>query len=355
MERPPEEEPHHQWFLSQKVVLPVVLLLLGVVVWNNNRSWNSFSLTTSTQSLHDDIQKASSLLTETPLPCEPYTDRRHDIPPVFDKAGMVVFYHIAKTGGTTVRELFTKRTDYWRVCNHSQLLTMNAQLPQLLQQQQPRTKTLFLELHVGGEMYLPGMAGLHPYLVHWRSLAQRHDMPFFAFCLLREPASYHKSYYTFFHAERCTKSFCEKPKFANLSDQTLIQTAVPNQQCHTLVYGQYLGNHEPPLDTVHPPVTRDECWSTVNMFLQHDWDHVGRTEDLSNLILPALSKLLMLNHSQQITNKIYNKGSNWVKKEFEIQNQTRDYLRYNLSNLDLELYQRLPAMNFVNLTGLLDD
>jgi len=178
--------------------------------------------------------------------------------------GVVLFYHVAKTGGTPIRTLFqnlARKDDslgggnfrYMRYmnppspnnhampmkveadgCNPKPSLTehcipnedknrlpmFDAIITDLLTNRKIKNKenrknspkqekeTLLLEIHGGS----PGLKDLSRYITKWRSHSQSNDnfRPFFAFTIVRDPTAHVMSYFNFYYSTRCDFQWCER-------------------------------------------------------------------------------------------------------------------------------------------------
>jgi hypothetical protein len=108
--------------------------------------------------------------------------------PNFESGGVVVFNHIAKTGGTTIRENFSKlpNVEWQFVGGLDDLLTYSKEVDHRLTSKIKDNKILFLELHGP----VPGMFTLHDFLDRWQRIAEKEGTSFFAFTMVRDPVAY---------------------------------------------------------------------------------------------------------------------------------------------------------------------
>lgn len=256
------------------------------------------------------------------------------IPPSFNQTGVILFHHLAKTGGTTIRNNFKAldNIQFARVMNREQFADLSSEIEAILVGN--LTKILFIEMH-GGERnsVLPGLVELHPKMLKWRSLARANNVPLFAFTLLREPISLHVSAFLYFHLKRCGAPWCSTNRFTPREDY-IVASAAPNRQCAHLARGQ---RHEDAWRK-SSNVTADECQTVIDL-LRQDFDWVGTTETLTETTLPMLFE--MLNRKQlarEAKSSNINRSRVSVKlKAYNLTHVTRQALE-DISMLDMKLY-----------------
>ncbi|CAB9514289.1 expressed unknown protein [Seminavis robusta] len=201
--------------------------------------------------------------------------------------GVIFFFHVIKTGGTTIRDNFR---------NSSKFPSVQYVLVNTLQEfrgVQPKieerllrlganmtTKTLFVELHGRNT---PNLLELAPILQNWKVQAQANQVPFFSFTLLRDPVDFAVSFFNFFHV------FGDK-RFGRAMPATLEnlqKTLQWNPQCIYLVRGErpyFRPSH-------YYNVTHQDCHEAAES-LDNVMDWVGDTQQLSTETLPLLVKLV---------------------------------------------------------------
>ena len=226
-----------------------------------------------------------------------------------ETGGVMVFYHVAKTGGSTVRRILQSaaqenpdRFVYMRYfkkmwdetiqgdnsstsCIHpkTNLNRLDRHVQSFLTDASKK-KALLMEIHGGP----PGLQFFSEYFRHWRSLAQVHQRPFFTFTLVREPIAHATSYFKMFHVE-CRKPWCERRQY-NSSLPDFLQSILPNRQCFMLRHISSIAGMDPSLyqDCSVSTSDCDEVWNTVNDCM--DW--IGTTDTLSNDTIPMLRNML---------------------------------------------------------------
>ena len=254
--------------------------------------------------------------------------------PVFNDSGVILFYHLAKTGGVTVCQNLKKlkNVDYVRTWNKADFDDIVKDIDAILTGN--ATKILFVEMHSGD--VLPGLVELHPLMQQWRQLFQENGVPFFGFTLLRDPIYIHVSAFLFFHLRRCSAQWCSKKRFAP-TEENLLLSVTPNRQCLSLARGQDHVDRQ----NVTAIVSAAEC-QEVEDLLRQDWDWIGTTEELNNTTLPFL--FTMLNRRKFIGKvsssniKTFPPGdpANVVEAS-NLTSKTKRALE-DLSRLDLKLY-----------------
>lgn len=198
--------------------------------------------------------------------------------------GLVIFYHLPKTGGTFVRDtLIQNNIPVERVFSSKQLLgnKYGDRIQKLLTGE--ASELLVLELHgrFDGIPQLP--------IRTWRDMAHQHGVPFFAFTLLRDPVAFHDSYFYFFHRPGCEYRWCEPNIYDEMNENNLLDSLVPNKQCELLYHGQLELKWN---ITEDRSVSKAQC-DVVEKVLSDDWNWVGTTEQISKTTMPILFRLLL--------------------------------------------------------------
>jgi hypothetical protein len=226
--------------------------------------------------------------------------------PMFNETGgLVVFLHIAKTGGTTVRNAFMEfpNVHVARFMNEKQLSQRISQVDWFLSAnngKNRRERVLLLEIH--GRHGEPMSAlQMHPYIKKWRARAAANNKKFFVFTLLREPTAFYVSYFNYFKHPDCTLHWCDPPLVA-LTEENLVKTMVPNHQC------QYLARKRVKAETMKRalPLSREECESMYTL-LKADVDWIGTTESMQETTLPLLAYMFSGNAARGQEVAVYNK------------------------------------------------
>ena len=246
------------------------------------------------------------------------TIRRHQFISTMPKAGVVIFYHVAKTGGSTIRDMVSswKHVRFQRVQSfdartptfgrdnnnvtidiHRKRPTIRTRIHDILQGR--RDELLFLELHGN----IPSIPTLSQFIAQSRQTSQTNGIPFFTLTLIREPISFYVSYFLFFHHRKCHYSWCAHDLY-NATEENLRISAIPNRQCGFLVEGQ-LFMRSPirkgsQTQNITLPYGYDDP-SKVWKYFQNDWDWVGTTDTLDSTTIPLLQHLLQGPHQHSLT------------------------------------------------------
>lgn len=141
--------------------------------------------------------------TPSPKPHRP-SERRSSrcvVPPDMRDEGLVIFWHVAKAGGTTVRNLFRQKFDsttvYQRAKFFDRLPAMRGYLmgePPSSREKPGRRTRMFVEVHDGPN---PTLFEAARALRDLRGEAARRGVPFFVFTVLRDPVDYMVSFFNY--------------------------------------------------------------------------------------------------------------------------------------------------------------
>ena len=265
------------------------------------------------------------------------------------KGGVVIFFHLAKAAGTTIREFFQEvggptTVTKIRVRN---LRKRNNPTFRLIDQwvnghgdmffdetvHTNRSKTLFIEIHDGPN---PTLRQMTDQLQAWRSRADRAGVPFFVFTVLRQPVAYALSFYNFQHVTRRTRRYAK----GNNTQQDLLRLLPAHPQCMFYARGEEATTTRARHKGAN--LTVAECVATYDV-MRRAMDWIGRTETLRNETLPWLSHLLTgtASHADTFTarNVRHNKAR---RRELHYANLTvagRDALRDKIA-ADFYLHRR---------------
>ena len=206
--------------------------------------------------------------------------------------GVVLFWHVYKTGGTTIRLNFRRLPTVEFVRVKTRRSFDNIALPmisQRLARARAYKKPLFVEVHVEApDDAFPTLLSLRQQLREWKAISAKSGVPFFSFTLLREPFSFGLSFFNMFHAVQ--KKYDWNPfELLEPTDENLKKSFVWNRQCLILgLTGDGISRDKIPTASV--------CRQVKEMLL-HDLDWVGTTENLQTETLPLLTHLLLQNVS----------------------------------------------------------
>lgn len=319
------------------------------------------------------------------------TNRDKKSLPDFTNGGIIVFYHIYKTGGSTVGKLLhelakkdqnrfpsqdqktgTNPYDYeTAVSSPSRLfftmirkhINWEDDCLTTLDLAENNKKLVLLELHVEHPAPdFPSLVELAPILEKWRAEADRRGVGFFAFTLLREPVAHALSFFNFFHVGN-TKPYHPPP---TREDHDYWNPFKPLQSTQkNFLRSYYADNRQCQMLNADPESTRgapkDLVWnesprSTEDIAASHkpchvdkvhdalfnslDW--VGTTENMQNETLPLLTQIVANDPSigrNNVPFKVFDKNPAGKKgmKEFDLSKKTMTAI-LKRTKLDRGLY-----------------
>lgn len=120
-------------------------------------------------------------------------------------------------------------------------------------------------------------------------MSQAYKTPMFVITILREPFSFAKSYFRYFHVN-CNKQWC--PEQFNYTLEDFVQTLEihPNHQCHMLIT-EKIFRHRSNGETDSPFENEEECEAAYET-MKSTVDFVGTTEALTSELEPLLYHML---------------------------------------------------------------
>ena len=264
--------------------------------------------------------------------------------PMFNvTGGLIIFIHIAKTGGSSIREGFRKipNINVKRIMNEAQLNAKREKIDWYVSSNNNksnissgREKVLLLEIH-GHHGEPMSIFQIHPYIQYWKEQAVKNKKHIFVFTLFREPAAFHLSYFTFFRHPNCQELWCDRPVLPQ-TETHLIQSMIPNHQCQYLA--RTFNKTTWDSSSVVTPVKESECESVQTLLLQ-DVDWIGTTDSLSKTTLPLLMYIVVGNASFAKDFTIVNRQN--VKKKLQLHDVSSTAIQHlrQKSNLDAHFYE----------------
>ena len=299
--------------------------------------------------------------------------------PSFENGGVVFFYHIYKTGGSTVGKMLHEIAST-RHRIHFTMIRKNIDWQACLwalRMAEHGKKTVIIEFHIEHPApQFPSLVEIAPTVDRWRTEAHKRRLGFFSFTLVREPVAHAISFFNFFSVGS-QKEIGDWNPFKRMSatPENFMRTFVGNRQC------QMLGTDPEstgsvPADVLRQPIPsndsdrrispgeRDDdlnylsaCHSgKVKQVLYRTLDWVGTTEDLSNVTLPLLTKLLLDDASvgQKIKPfKVFSKNVNKIKgvKRKDLPREALDRILEE-TELDRDIYEEVLKNNTLRGLGL---
>ena len=264
------------------------LLVLPEIVTKKNY------VSVNTHTAAGDIHARRSVGSGDPPPppslCRKHLQMNHE------NGGMIVFWHIFKTGGSTLRRRYHKRTHKkvrrWvdmRMTQETYLKKKSQAEATFLSDTHTSDpygyhgSTLFWEIHEG-----PSLSTLNHDIVRWRSIAKQNNKTLFVFTLFREAPSAAISYFNFY----CPP--CDSHQFGfnfENTEQDFLRTSLTwrNYQSRILFHGDY-GDGKLWLNRT---ITAEESW---HLYQNSELDWIGTTETLSNTTIPILEYLITGKH-----------------------------------------------------------
>ena len=374
----PSRQPHYCRF--HKLVAILVLIITFTLFYTSQNVQRSTSLSTITyKKMQEHHQQQKQLRSYKPEAATTTTDEVLDVDidelipthrqqenlPDFTNGGIIVFYHIYKTGGSTVGKMLHElaRLDESKYLRFG-MLRKDVQWERdclgSIEVASTSNKLMLLELH---NEYpapdFPSLVEMTPLLNKWRIEAHKQNLGFFAFTLVREPVQHALSFFNFFHVG--WKANPQEPPdswnpFNRLvpSEENFVKSFVGNRQCQmlgtdpeaTLATPSDLVREEassPPLPSYNNNEDPYDCHiDQVYDALFDSMDWVGTTENLQNETLPLLTKLILdepevgLNTESFKVYKNFNGGYRGLSQK-DLSKETIQHIQKE-TQLDRQLY-----------------
>ncbi|GAX16540.1 hypothetical protein FisN_7Lu282 [Fistulifera solaris] len=247
------------------------------------------------------------------------------------KGIVVIFYHIPRTGGTTLRANLEPFLSVVRVAKPRDWDRAEERISRVFQ---GSGETLFVELHGT----IPGLAVLQEKIQQWRHQSAKSRVPLFTLTLVRDPVAFSRSYFLHFHHPKCQWNWCERETYAQDKEENLLKTVIPNHQCQLLLLGQR--ENKKRRARLQQGVTTEQCRQELLPLLERDWDWVGTTETLATVTWPLLTKLLFKNEKLALPMSRKNASKQNLNQTTQLASSTIHQIRQQ-SSFDEELYERV--------------
>ena len=248
--------------------------------------------------------------------------------PDFSQGGIVVYFHLYKTGGTSITELIVKTKEehedasqYLVIHNYNngQDLDGGFDIQDSITLVQDHGKTIFYNFDSQSPSNCPTLVEAIPVLDGWRRAAKAAGVPFFVTTVVREPLAHAVSFFNFFHVFDYDDEDDWNPFTSDLAptEDNFLKTYSPNRLCHWL-YDDVHGILEAPefalraglWDNRHHYRDAEEertrrrhapspCDLEVvrKLLFGGTFDYVGVTERLSTQMLPMLTAMVFGDHT----------------------------------------------------------
>ena len=274
-----------RYFMVCLLVVSVQLVFLGTVVDKFVRSVIVDDVE------HSALSSPSSIFCTTTSP--PQQKQRElsligsprTLPSFDHRGGLMIFFHVAKNAGTTLRRFLMQRYGddrlelHWSTNFASQLPLMRRMVEGLAEDQ---SQTLVVEIHNGLDPTLPE---LELAISNLRQRAQVNQVPFFVFSTFRDPLSYAVSFYNFQNMGGLAQIY----KQGNKTERDFLRLSLPSPQCLFFARGELATTKE--FDIYGRNLTHEECLTTYQAMTRTiDW--IGTVDKVQTETLPLLAYMM---------------------------------------------------------------
>lgn len=259
--------------------------------------------------------------------------------------GVIVFFHVPKTGGSTVGKHIQGASHlgvkYIFSNGLREYKRVEAQIDSWIEKNVTLRRYQVVEFHAGNS---PSFVEIHQKLKLWRTQFAKLNVPFFAFTVLREPLSWTVSAYNYFCVKLREKNPCgEGP----VSVDHFLDTSLHNPQCKFLTKGW---GYKFPNDMRRKMPNKDDCVALYNTILEN-FDWVGTLEKFDETA-EVLTSILGCNVFQNAT--VQNENS---EKEVGLTSLNKTAINHleDILSLDYELYRKAQddfQLSDFNLPGI---
>ncbi|KAL7560566.1 hypothetical protein ACA910_001432 [Epithemia clementina (nom. ined.)] len=245
--------------------------------------------------------------------------------------GLIIFFHVAKNGGTTIRRFLQGYNRVNVIWGPSTFIRNWALMRTIVEgrNNSTRARTTVVEIHMGPDT---AVVELEKAIQTLRARALVNNIPFFVFSTVREPLSYAVSYYNY-------QNIGINPRYEHGTDseEDFLRLSLPSPQCLFFARGELATTKDFPI--FGRDLTQTECQEAYqSMTRTIDW--IGTVDKIQNETLPLLAYLLegKKRHVDTVQHNMANK-----EVRIELQNLTASAIAHirNITQADLEIFQRV--------------
>ena len=216
-------------------------------------------------------------------------DSPRTLPSLVQRGGLMIFFHVAKNAGTTVRRFLIQRygtTTNNRIQVHWKRVTFAKQLPFMRRIVKGlavnQSQTHVVEIHRGLNTTI---SKLELAIANLRQQAQINHVPFFVFSTYRDPLSYAVSFYNFQNMGGLDTVYKQGKK----TEQDFLRLSLPSPQCLFFARGELATTKD--FDIYGRNLTHEECLTTYHtMTRTMDW--IGTVDKVQTETLPLLAYMM---------------------------------------------------------------
>ncbi|KAL7579055.1 hypothetical protein ACA910_019093 [Epithemia clementina (nom. ined.)] len=257
------------------------------------------------------------------------------LPSFVDRGGLMIFFHVAKNGGTTIREFLESYKHVqvvWKSANFIRNLSVMRTIVEGLAEDQQQTTVL--EIHLGPDPTLPE---LEKAIHNLRERALVNKVPFFVFSTYREPLSYAISFYNYQNLGQAVNIY----EIGTNSEADFKRLSLPSPQCLFFARGETATTKQFPIFGRNF-MQDDECRETYQVMTRTiDW--IGTVDNLQNETLPLLAYMLE-GKIRHIDFSAKNKGRRLPNK-IRLENLSEPTIVHirNKTRADLEIFLKVQS------------